>query len=56
MSALPPGGGDALGAFAAAVDALADAARTGVAHPCDARFGLQLTEVLARAEAALGPA
>ncbi|MGW1314173.1 Gfo/Idh/MocA family protein [Streptomyces sp. NPDC002426] len=56
VSALPPGGGDALGAFAAAVDALADAARTGVAHPCDVRFGLQLTEVLARAEAALGPA
>ncbi|MFE5245265.1 MULTISPECIES: Gfo/Idh/MocA family protein [unclassified Streptomyces] len=56
VSALPPGGGDALGALAAAVDALADAARTGVAHPCDARFGARLTEVLAEAEAGLGRA
>ncbi|HWU06953.1 MAG TPA: Gfo/Idh/MocA family oxidoreductase [Streptomyces sp.] len=56
VSALPGGGGDALGAFRAAVDALADAARTGVAHPCDVRFGLRLTEVLAQAEAALGRA
>ncbi|MEU1128012.1 Gfo/Idh/MocA family oxidoreductase [Streptomyces sp. NPDC005899] len=52
---LPEGGGDALGAFGAAVDALIDAAATGVAHPCDVRFGLRLTEVLARAEAQLGP-
>ena len=52
---LPEGGDEALGAFGRALDALADAVRTGVAHPCDARFGLRLTEVLARAEAALGP-
>ncbi|MFF3300659.1 Gfo/Idh/MocA family protein [Streptomyces sp. NPDC002908] len=51
VASLPTGGGDALGAFGAAVDALADAARTGVAHPCDARFGLRLTEILAEAEA-----
>ncbi|MFJ4836928.1 Gfo/Idh/MocA family protein [Streptomyces sp. NPDC088746] len=56
VSALPTGGGDALGAFGAAVDALADAARTGVAHPCDVRFGLRLTEVLAQAEEAVGRA
>ncbi|GAA2931422.1 hypothetical protein GCM10010518_17690 [Kitasatospora cinereorecta] len=49
-----PGGG-ALAAFRAALDALIGAARTGVAHPCDVRFGLRLTEVLAQAEAALGP-
>lgn len=54
VAALPEGGGDALGAFRAAVDALGDAARTGTAHPCDARFGLRLTEVLALAEAQLG--
>lgn len=53
VSTLPEGGGDALGAFRVALDALADAARTGVAHPCDVRFGLRLTEVLAQAEAAL---
>ena len=41
-------------AFRAAVDALSDAARTGVAHDCDVRFGLRLTEVLAQAEAELG--
>lgn len=50
-----PGGGGALAAFRAALDALIGAARTGVAHPCDVRFGLRLTEVLAQAEAALGP-
>ncbi|MFE4455371.1 Gfo/Idh/MocA family protein [Streptomyces sp. NPDC056796] len=49
VTALPPGGGDAAAAFRAAVDALAESARTGVAHPCDVRFGLRLTEILARA-------
>ncbi|MCF3119556.1 Gfo/Idh/MocA family oxidoreductase [Streptomyces arenae] len=37
-------------AFPAAIDALAEAARTGTAHPCDVRFGLRVTEILARAE------
>ncbi|MFJ3537538.1 Gfo/Idh/MocA family protein [Streptomyces sp. NPDC090109] len=40
----------ALDAFGAAVDALVAAARTGVPHPCDARFGLRLTEILTEAE------
>ncbi|MFE9400899.1 Gfo/Idh/MocA family protein [Streptomyces sp. NPDC006530] len=44
----------ALGAFAAAIDALLDAARTGVPHPCDVRFGARVTELLADAEAQLG--
>jgi predicted dehydrogenase len=42
--------------FERAVDALIEAARTGVPHPCDVRFGLRVTEILATAEAALGPA
>ncbi|MFF1838108.1 Gfo/Idh/MocA family protein [Streptomyces sp. NPDC058231] len=50
-----PGGGDAVSAFRAAVDALLEAVRTGVPHPCDVRFGLRLTELLAEAEAALRP-
>ncbi|MFF3093939.1 Gfo/Idh/MocA family protein [Streptomyces cyaneofuscatus] len=37
-------------AFRGAVDALAEAVRTGVPHACDARFGLRLTELLAEAE------
>lgn len=44
----------AVGAFRAAVDALIDSVRTGVAHPCDVRFGLRLTELLAEAEAQAG--
>jgi predicted dehydrogenase len=46
-----PGRGDSQSAaFAGAIDALLDAARTGHPHPCDARFGLRVTEVLAAAE------
>ncbi|MCG7526307.1 Gfo/Idh/MocA family oxidoreductase [Streptomyces sp. OfavH-34-F] len=45
-----PGWDGAVDAFAAAVDALTGAARTGEAHPCDVRFGLRLTELLAEAE------
>ncbi|MBY8876465.1 Gfo/Idh/MocA family protein [Actinacidiphila acidipaludis] len=41
--------GPAADAFARAVDALTD----GTPHPCDARFGLRVTEILAAAEAAL---
>ncbi|MHC3816253.1 Gfo/Idh/MocA family oxidoreductase [Streptomyces sp. NBC_00341] len=44
----------AVGAFRAAVDALLESVRTGVAHPCDVRFGLRLTELLAEAEAQAG--
>ncbi|MGW7230013.1 Gfo/Idh/MocA family protein [Streptomyces cyaneofuscatus] len=41
-------------AFRGAVDALAEAVRTGVPHACDARFGLRLTELLAEAETQAG--
>ncbi|CAM5382044.1 oxidoreductase [Streptomyces spiroverticillatus] len=50
---LPDQWGPATDSFAAAVDALLDAVRTGTPHPCDARFGLRVTELLAQAEAAL---
>ncbi|MGC5362401.1 Gfo/Idh/MocA family protein [Streptomyces sp. DT24] len=50
-----PDWGDAVGSFQAAVDALIESVRTGVPHPCDVRFGLRLTEVLAEAEAGLAP-
>ncbi|MEU9101538.1 Gfo/Idh/MocA family oxidoreductase [Streptomyces sp. NPDC048361] len=49
-----PDWGGALDAFGAAIDALLEAARTGVPHPCDARFGARITELLADAEAQLG--
>ncbi|WP_327366997.1 Gfo/Idh/MocA family protein [Streptomyces sp. NBC_01217] len=49
-----PRWGDAVGAFRAALDALIDSVRTGVPHPCDARFGLRLTELLAEAEKQAG--
>ncbi|MFJ9623726.1 Gfo/Idh/MocA family protein [Streptomyces sp. NPDC101181] len=48
-----PGWDGARTAFRGAVDALADAVRTGTPHACDARFGLRLTELLARAETQL---
>ncbi|WP_405592571.1 Gfo/Idh/MocA family protein [Streptomyces sp. NBC_01190] len=48
--------GPATDSFHRAVDALiaAIAAPPGAAHPCDARFGARVTEILAAAEAALG--
>ncbi|MFJ6521497.1 Gfo/Idh/MocA family protein [Streptomyces filamentosus] len=46
---LPPWDG-AADAYGRAVDALLTAARTGTPHPCDARFGLRLTELLLQAE------
>lgn len=42
-------------AFARAVDALLDSAATGQRHPCDVRFGQQVTEILAQAEQQLPP-
>ncbi|MEV4949959.1 Gfo/Idh/MocA family oxidoreductase [Streptomyces sp. NPDC053755] len=48
--AVMPGWDGALGALGGAVDALLAAARTGVPHGCDARFGLRLTEILTEAE------
>ncbi|MFI6683709.1 Gfo/Idh/MocA family protein [Streptomyces sp. NPDC050485] len=53
-AAVMPGWSGALDAFGAAVDALLGAARTGVPHPCDARYGARVTELLAQAEEQLG--
>ncbi|MER5437943.1 Gfo/Idh/MocA family oxidoreductase [Streptomyces sp. NPDC002790] len=53
VSAMPTGTGTAQEALARAVDTLLAAARGGPAHPCDARFGLRLTETLAAAERSL---
>ncbi|RCH69479.1 gfo/Idh/MocA family oxidoreductase [Streptomyces sp. SDr-06] len=53
-AAVMPEWGGALDAFAGALDALLEAARTGVPHPCDVRFGARITELLADAEARLG--
>ncbi|MER0445237.1 Gfo/Idh/MocA family oxidoreductase [Streptomyces sp. Edi4] len=48
-----PGWGGALDAFAAALDALIESARTGTPHPCDVRYGARVTELLADAQAQL---
>ncbi|MFD3517010.1 Gfo/Idh/MocA family protein [Streptomyces sp. NPDC058657] len=53
VSALPTPWGPGTESFAAAVDALLEAARTGTPHPCDARFGLRVTEILEQADAQL---
>ncbi|MGX1884167.1 Gfo/Idh/MocA family protein [Streptomyces sp. NPDC055287] len=53
VAELPPWG-DAVTAFTTAVDALLAAVRTGEPHPCDAVFGLRLTEILADAQTQLG--
>ncbi|MEU2431756.1 Gfo/Idh/MocA family oxidoreductase [Streptomyces sp. NPDC007861] len=45
-----PLGGDAIGSFRSAVDALIESARSGDAHACDVRFGVRITEILAEAE------
>jgi predicted dehydrogenase len=50
---LPESSEGILTAFSRAADALLDAARTGRPHPCDARFGLRVTEILAAAEGVL---
>ncbi|GAB2897488.1 Gfo/Idh/MocA family protein [Streptomyces mayteni] len=47
--------GGAVRPFLRAVDALVESARTGVPHPCDAAFGLRVTEILAAVEAKLPP-
>jgi len=54
VAGLPARDEPAADAFAGAVDALAEAARTGTAHACDVRFAQRVTEILARAESALG--
>lgn len=57
VSTLPPGvdGDGPVPAFGRAVDALLTAARGGPSHPCDVRFGLHVTEILAAVETAAGP-
>ncbi|MFI6879082.1 Gfo/Idh/MocA family protein [Streptomyces sp. NPDC050400] len=51
-----PMGGTAQESLAVAVDSLLESARTKAAHPCDVRFGMRLTEILAAAEASLASA
>ncbi|MGW3729524.1 Gfo/Idh/MocA family protein [Streptomyces sp. NPDC000851] len=54
VTALPAGSEGALPAFARAADALLVAADSGRPHPCDAAFGLRVTEILASVEDTLG--
>ncbi|MEU6540907.1 Gfo/Idh/MocA family oxidoreductase [Streptomyces sp. NPDC047000] len=53
VAVLPEGTEDGPAAFTAAVDDLLGAARTGERHPCDARFALRVTQILAEAETLL---
>ncbi|MFD5453443.1 Gfo/Idh/MocA family protein [Streptomyces sp. NPDC003470] len=54
VTLMPESSQGAVPAYGRAVDALLTAARTGRPHPCDAVFGLRVTEILAAAEALLG--
>ncbi|MFJ9422182.1 Gfo/Idh/MocA family protein [Streptomyces sp. NPDC101249] len=47
---LPDGSEGAVASLRRAGDALLAAARTGTPHPCDAAFGLRVTEILVEAE------
>ncbi|MEW2625076.1 Gfo/Idh/MocA family oxidoreductase [Streptomyces sp. NPDC048106] len=53
VTVMPTAAEDATTALARAADALLAAAATGRPHPCDAAFGLRVTEILAAAEAHL---
>ncbi|MER7174614.1 Gfo/Idh/MocA family protein [Streptomyces mesophilus] len=54
ITELPEVWGDGpLASYGTAIDALLESVRTGEPHPCDVRFGARVTEILARAEAAL---
>ncbi|GGY81107.1 Gfo/Idh/MocA family protein [Streptomyces olivaceoviridis] len=53
VTLLPGSSEGAVPALSRAADALVRAARTGRPHPCDAAFGLRVTEILATAEARL---
>ncbi|MGX1910136.1 Gfo/Idh/MocA family protein [Streptomyces phaeochromogenes] len=56
VTVLPGSAEGAVEALTRAADALLEAARTGRPHPCDAAFGLRVTEILTDAEAQLGTA
>ncbi|MFI2369773.1 Gfo/Idh/MocA family protein [Streptomyces sp. NPDC018833] len=47
---LPDGWGNPVESFRTAVNELIGVIRTGRSHPCDVRFGLRITEILAEAE------
>ncbi|MER8056293.1 MULTISPECIES: Gfo/Idh/MocA family oxidoreductase [unclassified Streptomyces] len=53
VSVMPAASEDAVTALTRAADALLACAETGRPHPCDASFGLRVTEILAAAEARL---
>ncbi|MEJ8672433.1 Gfo/Idh/MocA family oxidoreductase [Streptomyces sp. MS1.AVA.1] len=53
VTLLPESTESAVSALLRAADALLTATRTGRPHPCDAAFGLRVTEILATAEALL---
>ncbi|MFJ9746886.1 Gfo/Idh/MocA family protein [Streptomyces chartreusis] len=53
VTLLPESTETAVSALTRAADALLAAARTGQPHPCDAAFGLRVTEILAEAETLL---
>ncbi|MGV9455251.1 Gfo/Idh/MocA family protein [Streptomyces sp. NPDC003635] len=53
VTTLPASTQGAVPAFARATDALLAAVRTGRPHPCDAAFGLRVTEILEEADALL---
>ncbi|MCL3997770.1 Gfo/Idh/MocA family protein [Streptomyces lavenduligriseus] len=53
VSVMPGSSEGAVAALSRAADALVRAAGTGRPHPCDAAFGLRVTEILAAAEARL---
>ncbi|MEU3956652.1 Gfo/Idh/MocA family oxidoreductase [Streptomyces achromogenes] len=53
VSVMPGSSESAVAALSRAADALVRAAGTGRPHPCDAAFGLRVTEILATAQARL---
>ncbi|MEU5347278.1 MULTISPECIES: Gfo/Idh/MocA family oxidoreductase [unclassified Streptomyces] len=56
VTVLPGSAEGAVEALTRAADALLEAARTGRPHPCDAAFGLRVTEILTDAESQLDTA
>ncbi|MDN3351276.1 Gfo/Idh/MocA family oxidoreductase [Actinomadura sp. DC4] len=54
VTSMPSEEEDPVTSLSRAIDALLEAADTGRAHPCDARFGLRVVEILATAAQLLG--